>query len=152
VGIGADESSDSDSGGGAGDRVGVGAAIGARGLDGSSVDSEPFVVTTMGFGAAGAGRLSTDGGDTGVGVGVSSTVECLPVVHGGIERNSSKVRTRGLQHFQPVVLSQSMFSISRSWTMCQAARTLEWGRVCSLLLSAAWQSTKNSQTLPFCPS
>jgi hypothetical protein len=28
-------------------------------------------------------------------------VECLPVVHGGIERNSSKVRTRGLQHFQP---------------------------------------------------
>ena len=26
---------------------------------------------------------------------------CLPVVQGGIERNSSKVRTRGLQHFQP---------------------------------------------------
>jgi hypothetical protein len=125
-GIGADESSDSDSGGGAGDLVGVGAAIAARGLDGSSVDSEPFVVTAMGFGAAGAGRLSTDGGDTGAGVGVSSTVECLPVVHGGIERNSSKVRTRGLQHFQPVVLSQSMFSISRSWTICQTARTLEW--------------------------
>lgn len=34
--------------------------------------------------------------------GVSSTVECLPVVHGGIFRNSSNVRTRGLQHFHPV--------------------------------------------------
>jgi hypothetical protein len=33
--------------------------------------------------------------------GVSSTVECLPVVHGGMARNSSNVRTRGLQHFQP---------------------------------------------------
>lgn len=31
----------------------------------------------------------------------SSIVECLPVVHGGISRNSSKVRTLGLQHFQP---------------------------------------------------
>ena len=38
------------------------------------------------------------------GAGVSSTVECLPVVHGGMERNSSKVRTRGLQHFHPVVI------------------------------------------------
>lgn len=35
-------------------------------------------------------------------VGGMSVVLCLPVVHGGIERNSSKVRTRGLQHFQPV--------------------------------------------------
>jgi hypothetical protein len=83
----------------------VGAAIGARGLEGSSTDSGPFVATTMGFGAAGAGRLSTDGGGTGTGVVVSSTVECLPVVHGGIERNSLKVRTRGLQHVQPVVPS-----------------------------------------------
>ena len=32
---------------------------------------------------------------------LSSTVECLPVVHGGIDRNSSNVKTRGLQHFQP---------------------------------------------------
>ena len=110
-GIEADGSSDSDSGGGAGDRVGVGAAIGARGLEGSSVDSEPFVATAMGFGAAGAGRLSTGGEGPGAGAGVSSTAECLPVVHGGIERNSSKVRTRGLQHVQPVVSSQSMFYI-----------------------------------------
>ena len=34
-------------------------------------------------------------------MGVSSTVECLPVVQGGIVRNSSKVRTRGLQHLHP---------------------------------------------------
>ena len=110
-GIEADGSSDSGSGGGAGDRAGVGAAIGARGLEGRLVDSEPFVATAIGFGAAGAGRLSTGGEGTGAGAGVSSTVECLPVVHGGIERNSSKVRTRGLQHFQPAVSSQSMFYI-----------------------------------------
>ena len=53
--IEADGSSDSDSGGGAGDRVGVGAAIGARGLEGSSVDSELFVAAAVGSGAAGAG-------------------------------------------------------------------------------------------------
>lgn len=41
-----------------------------------------------------------DGGDD-CGAGVSSVVECLPVVQGGIERNSSNVKTRGLQHFQP---------------------------------------------------
>jgi hypothetical protein len=35
-------------------------------------------------------------------VGGRSVVECLPVVQGGMERNSSKVRTRGLQHFQPL--------------------------------------------------
>jgi hypothetical protein len=34
-------------------------------------------------------------------VGGMSVVECLPVVQGGIARNSSKVRTRGLQHFHP---------------------------------------------------
>jgi hypothetical protein len=38
---------------------------------------------------------------------VSSTVECLPVVHGGMLRNSSKVKTRGLQHFQPEKLAVS---------------------------------------------
>jgi hypothetical protein len=37
----------------------------------------------------------------GSGTGVSSTVLCLPVVHGGMARNSSKVRTRVLQHRQP---------------------------------------------------
>lgn len=52
---------------------------------------------------AGSGVESTSEGAGGfAGAGVSSTVECFPVVHGGISRNSSKVNTRGLQHFQPV--------------------------------------------------
>lgn len=41
------------------------------------------------------------------GAAFSSTVECLPVVHGGMARNSSNVRTRGLQHFQPAIRNQS---------------------------------------------
>lgn len=40
-------------------------------------------------------------------------MECLPVVHGGMARNSSKVRTRGLQHFQPVEAHISCFHNSR---------------------------------------
>ena len=36
--------------------------------------------------------------------GVSSMVECIPVVHGGITRNSSNVRTLALQHFHPSIL------------------------------------------------
>lgn len=51
----------------------------------------------------GAGGASVTLG--GSGAGVSSTVECLPVVHGGISRNSSNVKTRGLQHFQPEKLA-----------------------------------------------
>jgi hypothetical protein len=100
-GIVADGSSDSESGGGAGEREGVGVASGARDLDGSSDESEPFVETETGFGGAGIGKASSEGACFGAGTGVSSTVECLPVVHGGISRNSSNVRTRGLQHFQP---------------------------------------------------
>lgn len=42
-------------------------------------------------------------------LGASSTVVWFPVVHGGIERNSSNVKYRGLQHFQPVSWSQPMF-------------------------------------------
>ena len=55
----------------------------------------------MGLTASGAPLESSSIGWTGSGLGVSSTVECLPVVHGGMLRNSSKVSTRGLQHFQP---------------------------------------------------
>ena len=55
----------------------------------------------IGFGGAGVGRASSDGAGGGVGAGVSSTVECLPVVQGGIARKSSNVKTRGLQHFHP---------------------------------------------------
>ena len=55
----------------------------------------------MGLIAGGAVLESSSVGWTCSGLGVSSTVECLPVVHGGMLRNSSKVSTRGLQHFQP---------------------------------------------------
>jgi hypothetical protein len=42
----------------------------------------------------------------GGGAGVSSTMECLPVVHGGMSRNPSNVRTRGLQQVQPGEVGQ----------------------------------------------
>ena len=42
---------------------------------------------------------------------VSSTVECLPVVHGGMARNSSNVKTLGLQHFQPVCIESANASL-----------------------------------------
>lgn len=58
------------------------------------------------FCSAGVGAMTSSALE-GSGTGVSSTVECLPVVHGGIERNSSKVKTRGLQHFQPEKLAVS---------------------------------------------
>ena len=35
------------------------------------------------------------------GARMGAVEECLPVVQGGMVRNSSKVRTRGLQHCQP---------------------------------------------------
>lgn len=54
-----------------------------------------------GFTGVGAGTSGCGGG-----AGVSSTAECFPLVQGGMERNSSKVRTRGLQHFQPSSYSQ----------------------------------------------
>ena len=38
-----------------------------------------------------------------------SVVECTPVVHGSISRNSSKLRTRGLQHFHPCHMSKQSF-------------------------------------------
>lgn len=53
------------------------------------------------FVSAGVGAGGSSVAFLGSGAGVSSTVECLPVVHGGMARNSSKVKTRGLQHFQP---------------------------------------------------
>lgn len=34
-------------------------------------------------------------------------MECLPVVQGGMVMNSSKVRTRGLQHFHPADVSEA---------------------------------------------
>ena len=62
--------------------------------------SMPFGVD-IGFGARNMFVSASASDGVGLGAGVSSTVECLPVVQGGMERNSSNVRTRGLQHFQP---------------------------------------------------
>jgi len=55
----------------------------------------------VGFGSEGRGASAVSMAFFSI-VGGRSVVLCLPVVHGGIVRNSSKVRTRGLQHFQPV--------------------------------------------------
>jgi len=92
-----DGSSDSDSGWGG---VAGAAGFSARGTRemGAGVGA-PFVID-IGFGGGGFGSNAV-GCWTGPGSGVSSTSECLPVVHGGMSRNSSKVSTRGLQHFQP---------------------------------------------------
>lgn len=98
-GTGRDGSSES----GSGDAV---VASGCRvGADcGARVGAMVSLVVSTGFLLGGAGSGSVGG--LGSGTGVSSTVECFPVVHGGIERNSSKVRTRGLQHFHPEDTSQ----------------------------------------------
>lgn len=89
-------SSSSDSSGGLGEAAGLGVAdceVGRRGTgagrDSSKLPSETGV------------SEGTSGAFTGSGAGVSSMSECVPVVQGGMARNSSKVRTRGLQHFQP---------------------------------------------------
>ena len=93
-GIGSEGLSESDSGSGVTAR-GEGAAGTACGARAARV--------SVGFGCLiGMGAsVSSVAGSAFSGAGVSSTVECLPVVHGGISRNSSNVRTRGLQHFQP---------------------------------------------------
>jgi len=61
-------------------------------------------------GGSGVGEIESVATEPGSGWGFSraggrSVVECLPVVQGGMDRNSSKVRTRGLQHFQPIRFS-----------------------------------------------
>lgn len=57
---------------------------------------------------SGAGFFSTWGG--------WSVVLCLPAVQGGMARNSSKVRTRGLQHFQPMVYLYLSFLLGKHIT------------------------------------
>ena len=99
AGTGVEGSSDSDSGvAGVAGLVGCAVdACGVRGTAGVAVESVPaFSAATLLIGMV-VGSMS----GLGSGGGASSTVECLPVVHGGIVKNSSKVRTRGLQHFQP---------------------------------------------------
>ena len=96
-GISASGSSDSSSGGsGFGVAVDVGSVavlLEARGR---------VTGTGVGIGAAATIFDASTADGFGDGAGVSSTVECLPLVQGGMERNSSNVRTRGLQHVQPV--------------------------------------------------
>lgn len=74
--------------------------MGARGSAGPGPDAVPLLsllllldASLRTAGSAGASFFSIWGG--------RSVVLCLPCVHGSISRNSSKVRTRGLQHFQP---------------------------------------------------
>lgn len=91
AGTAASGSSDSSSGGaGEADGFGVAVCCVAWGLRGAGAGRES---TCFACGSCAAG--------VGSGAGVSSTVECMPVVHGGISINSSKVKTRVLQHFQP---------------------------------------------------
>lgn len=95
-----DGSSDSDSGG-AGEPEGVGVCIPvADRLGGRKAALRAD--TAIGLVAVGSvTRSVSTGSAAGFGAGVSSTVEWTPVVHGGMERNSSNVRTLGLQHVQP---------------------------------------------------
>ena len=86
-------SSDSRAGGG-GVAVDRGVAIGARE---EADDSGGGLIVKDAAKLASGWVFSIAGG--------LSVVECFPVVQGGMERNSSKVRTRGLQHFQPVEVS-----------------------------------------------
>lgn len=105
-GIGVSRSSLSSSRRGSGvEGLGGGAMASSDSLAGAAALGVGFVVPSavvdMGFSR---GALSSSFVSFAAGAGVSSTVECLPVVHGGIVKNSSNVRTRGLQHFQPVDL------------------------------------------------
>lgn len=100
-GISSAGSSSSDSGGGGGGGVaeGVATLTGARGRAGPAVWD--VVVSFRRAGSEGASFFSIWGG--------RSVVLCLPVVQGAISRNSSKVKTRGLQHFQPVIARFGQF-------------------------------------------
>ena len=106
-------SSSSDSGGGAGEAEGLGAACadGKRGAGAGSDSSREPRLTWV--------PLEMSGAWTGSGAGVSSTSECLPVVQGSMARNSSNVRTRGLQHFQPGMT----FSTNPDYCSTEAMRT-----------------------------
>lgn len=101
-GTGIEGSSESDAGGAGDEAAGGGwSAWGTR-------EFKTLPSMAIGFGGGGTfSKTSDDGG--GSGLGVSSMVECFPVVQGGIERNSSKVKNRGLQHFQPMSSGQPLF-------------------------------------------
>jgi hypothetical protein len=93
IGMVASGSSDSNS-----SSAGVDSATGCAAVAGAGFGRRGVGTgAALGCGGGAAGAASSAGG-----AGESSIVECLPVVHGGIDMNSSKVRTRGLQHFQPM--------------------------------------------------
>lgn len=73
---------------------GVATLTGARGRAGPGVVAVEAETSFRRAGSGGASFFSIWGG--------RSVVLCFPVVQGSIARNSSKVKTRGLQHFQPV--------------------------------------------------
>lgn len=91
-GISRDGSSSSDSGGGG---VAVGAGWGLRGARVGTADTASVSFEARDeFASIFSGVFfSISGG--------RSVVLCFPSVQGGISRNSSKVKTLGLQHFQP---------------------------------------------------
>ena len=93
-GMTASGSSDSNSSSGGADSATGCAVVAGTGLGRRGVGIG--VATGCGGGAA------VEVFSSGSGAGESSIVECLPLVQGGIDMNSSNVRTRGLQHFQPV--------------------------------------------------
>lgn len=83
------------------------ASAGAVVFGGIAVREVWGTVDSMDFGAMVVGLFDGTGGSGdgfGCSIGVSSIVECIPVVHGGMAKNSSNVRTRGLQHFHPECL------------------------------------------------
>ena len=133
-------SSSSDSGGGAGEAGGCGAAcaVGRRGAGaGSDSCSDPRSTWLP---------LGTSGALAGSGAGVSSTSECLPVVQGSMVRNSSKVSTRGLQHFQPAT-SQPLQRAMYSWSCCAHLSALHGRRAC-----LDGKRTRHSRPHKFCRS
>lgn len=77
--------------------MGVGALMGARGRAGPG-EAVVSVLTSL-TSSGSASFFSICGG--------MSVVLCFPWVHGSMSMNSSKVRTRGLQHFHPVVRTVS---------------------------------------------
>lgn len=81
-------SSDSACGGG-----GVGTCWGATGFRSGTEALRLSILAASSESVSAAAFFSSSGG--------LSVVECWPSVQGGISMNSSKVRTRGLQHFHP---------------------------------------------------
>lgn len=99
---------------------GVATLTGPRGKAGPGEVPAVAVTSLSRAGSEGASFFSIWGG--------KSVVLCFPVVQGSISRNSSKVKTRGLQHFHPVPSSVSTTSckLTNRWENI-SARTASGG-------------------------